>query len=87
MRRKGQTAATARAYAYNSQKPAHAPLRMVAGGVTQSFAYDASGNMTTGLSGKTMTHDGENAALVDAHALGIPIGGRIAIVECSKNAP
>lgn len=63
MRTKGRTAAIAASYLYNKQKPAHAPLRVVAGGVTQNFAYDLNGNMTTGLNGKVMTYDGENRPL------------------------
>ncbi|WP_189654747.1 hypothetical protein [Paracoccus mutanolyticus] len=31
--------------------------------MTQAFAYDANGNMTTGLNGKVMTYDGENRPL------------------------
>ena len=30
---------------------------------TQTLAYDANGNMTTGLDGKGMTYDGENRPL------------------------
>ncbi len=38
----------------------HAPDRIIVGGATTAtFAYDANGNMTTGL-GKTMTYDAEN---------------------------
>ncbi|MFD2845244.1 RHS repeat domain-containing protein [Paracoccus cavernae] len=63
MRTKGQSVASAKSYAYNNQQPAHAPVRIVSDGVTLTFAYDANGNMMTGLGGKAMTYDGENRPL------------------------
>ncbi|MEO1551622.1 MAG: hypothetical protein AAFR93_14525, partial [Pseudomonadota bacterium] len=33
-----------------------------------TFAYDANGNLTVGLGGKVMAHDGENQPLQVAHA-------------------
>ena len=54
------------AYAYNAATGSHphAPTS-VAG---QAFQYDANGNMTQGLGGKTMTYDGENRPLSVTHA-------------------
>ena len=60
MRSKGQTVATAAAYAYGGAGvPFHAPAS-VAG---TALAYDANGNMTLGLGGKAMAYDRENRPL------------------------
>ena len=47
-------------YDYDSSPVAHAPHRIAGGDI---FAYDANGNQTTGLGGKTMAYDGENRPL------------------------
>jgi RHS repeat-associated protein len=53
------------AYAYgNTTVARHAPTTVTpAGGAAQTLAYDANGNMTTGLDGKVMTYDTENRPL------------------------
>ncbi|WP_226804195.1 RHS repeat-associated core domain-containing protein [Amylibacter sp. SFDW26] len=56
--------ANAKQVGSNGNSPhSHAPSS-VAG---QTFTYDANGNMTTGLHGKTMTYDGENRPLSVVH--------------------
>ncbi len=57
------------AYTYGSSFPRHAPKSLtLANGTTQTFTYDANGNMTRGLDGKVMTYDGENRPLSVTHA-------------------
>ena len=53
------------AYVYgNTVAAVHAPTTVTpSGGAAQTLAYDANGNMTTGLDGKIIEYDGENRPL------------------------
>ncbi|MEP3893190.1 MAG: RHS repeat-associated core domain-containing protein [Litorimonas sp.] len=58
-------------YIYSGSSVAHAPASVEG----QALTYDANGNMTLGLNGKTMTYDGENRPL--SVTLGVNTSGYV----------